>query len=189
MSKWDKPRTAELGGDTFQLRRPGPGDAEAIHAFALSLPPHDLLYLRRDISQRAVVDAWLQGVGEGEIESLIVEKDGKIVATSGLFLDRRSWSPHVGEIRVLVGDKMRGKGVGRMLIRENFVIALEQDLKKIIAQMTVDQKGARAVFEEMGFSGEALLKDHVRDRNGEMHDILILSCDVTQATNVTSAYH
>lgn len=188
MSNRDDPKDVELGGETYKIRRPGPDDGDAIHAFALSLPPHDLLYLRRDISQRPVVEAWLQGVVDGEIESLVVERGDKVVATSGLFLDRRSWSAHVGEIRVLVSDKVRGKGLGRLLIRENFLIALEQDLKKIIAQMTIDQKGARAVFEEMGFSGEALLKDHVRDRTGETHDILILSCDLQQATTVTSAY-
>ena len=44
--------------------------------------------------------------------------------------------------------------------------------------MTADQQAAIAVFEEMGFKPEALLRDHVRDREGVKHDIVILSHDV-----------
>lgn len=168
-------------GQEIQMRSPTSGDAEGILAFAGDLPAHDLLYLRRDITQRPVVEAWLAGVADGSVQSLLALSEGKIVGTSALVLDKKSWSPHVGEIRVLVGEAARGKGVGRMLIQETFALALEQGLAKIIAQMTIDQTAARGVFEEMGFAAEALLKDHVRDPSGTDHDILILSCDVAGA--------
>ena len=165
----------------IELRTPAPADGDAILAFATALPAHDLLYLRRDITKRPVVEAWLAGVADGSVQSLLALSEGEIVGTSALVLDKKSWSPHVGEIRVLVSDKARGKGVGRMLIQETFALALEHGLSKIIAQMTIDQTAARGVFEEMGFAAEALLKDHVRDPNGTYHDILILSCDVASA--------
>jgi RimJ/RimL family protein N-acetyltransferase len=44
--------------------------------------------------------------------------------------------------------------------------------------MTVDQKGAIALFEGLGFSPEAVLRDHVRDRDGRKHDLVVLSHDV-----------
>jgi RimJ/RimL family protein N-acetyltransferase len=49
-----------------------------------------------------------------------------------------------------------------------------------VAQMTVDQKGAIAVFEGMGFRPEALLRDHVKEREGNKHDLLVLSHHVVR---------
>ncbi|MCR9196370.1 MAG: GNAT family N-acetyltransferase, partial [Hyphomonas sp.] len=88
---------------------------------------------------------------------------------------------HVGEIRVLISAVARGNGLGRIMIQETFARAVAQGVEKIIAQMTLDQSAARAVFQELGFQQEALLRDHVRDRNGEDHDIVIMSCDVAGA--------
>jgi L-amino acid N-acyltransferase YncA len=166
-------------GTGIQLRKVAAGDEEQLHEFALGLPPHDLLYLRRDISKRPVVDAWVRDSLSGNIETLVVEKDGKIIGNSALIIDTKSWSRHVGEIRVLVAEAHRKSGIGRLLIEQTFSIAVSRELRKIIAQMTIDQRNAIKVFEEMGFSGEALLKDHVQDTQGEFHDILILSCSVS----------
>ncbi|MEM9572559.1 MAG: GNAT family N-acetyltransferase [Pseudomonadota bacterium] len=176
------PMELEQLGAGFRLRKVAAGDEDALHAFALGLPPHDLLYLRRDISKRPVVDAWVRDSVSGNIETLIVEKDGEIIANAALIIDTKSWSRHVGEIRVLVAKDHRKSGIGRLLIEQTFAIAISRELRKIIAQMTIDQRNAIKVFEEMGFSGEALLKDHVQDTTGEFHDILILSCSVNAVT-------
>ena len=49
---------------------------------------------------------------------------------------------------------------------------------KLVAYMTPDQRGAITLFEEAGFRAEALLRDHVRDRDGRKHDLVVLSHDV-----------
>ena len=46
--------------------------------------------------------------------------------------------------------------------------------------MTVDQQGAIAVFESLGFRAEALLRNHVRDRDGKAHDLVLLGHDVAE---------
>jgi len=79
---------------------------------------------------------------------------------------------------VLVSPAWRGKGLGRVLIQECFAQALELGLKKLVAQMTTDQRSAIAVFEELGFRAEALLSRHVADRSGAFHDLVLLSHDV-----------
>jgi RimJ/RimL family protein N-acetyltransferase len=99
-----------------------------------------------------------------------------------------SWSPHVAELRVLVSEAMRGKGLGRLLTQEAFAIALGLGIEKIVAQMTVDQKGAIAVFEGMGFRPEALLRDQVKDRDGRKHDLLILAHEVAKFQAQMDAY-
>ena len=48
--------------------------------------------------------------------------------------------------------------------------------------MTVDQHGAIALFEDMGFRGEALLRDHVRTASGETHDLAIFSHEISEGS-------
>ena len=178
MTQNSYPQSITLADDTVIIRMAEIGDADLIQAFANRLPKQDLLYLNRDITKRPVIEAWLRMAESGDLTTLVVEKDGVIVATAALMVDRLSWSRHVGEIRVMVDESVRKNGLGRSLIQHSFLLALEKELKKITAQMTIDQKGAIAVFEELGFTGEALIKDHVQDANGEVHDLVILSCDV-----------
>ena len=53
-------------------------------------------------------------------------------------------------------------------------------VEKLTAQMTPDQIGSVMLFESLGFRAEALLKDHVRDRNGRSHDLAILAHDIAR---------
>ena len=162
------------------IRRFKADDAEAMLRFARALPEHDLLFLSRDIKHRKVVDAWLDSVGDGFIDSFIAEDGDAVVGTCALVRDPLGWSTHVGEIRLLVSPQLRGQGVGRRLLEEMFKVAETRELKKLVAQMTPDQRGAIALFEESGFRGEALLRDHVQDRQGQLHDLAILSLDVSR---------
>jgi len=75
---------------------------------------------------------------------------------------------------------VRGQGVGRALSQETFALALSVGLEKLLVQMTVDQTGAIAIFEGLGFKAEALLRDHVRDLAGNKHDIVVLAHNVAQ---------
>jgi RimJ/RimL family protein N-acetyltransferase len=74
------------------------------------------------------------------------------------------------------------------LTREGFNIALALRIEKVVARMTTDQTGARALFHELGFQNEALLKDHVKDRNGTHHDLLLMACDVQTFLSTRNAY-
>lgn len=181
MTELNYPITVPSKGAEFVVRKIASEDASQIQQLTLRLPQQDLLYINRDLTKLPVIEAWIKSAVTGDFETLVVEQDGNLVATSALAIDKRSWSSHVGEIRVLVDVSVRKNGIGRFLIERMFMHALEAGLMKIIAQMTVDQRGAIAVFEELGFIGEALLKDHVMDTECDLHDLLILSCDVERA--------
>jgi len=182
------PRKVVCGDVEFELRLLTPADDAAVLAFAQKLSAHDLLFLRRDISQPKVVAAWMEATRSGLITTLLAVRDGAVFACATIVRDALSWSGHVGEMRVIVEASMRGKGLGQKLTQECFAIALEMGLEKMTAQMTVDQRGAITVFEGLGFRAEALLHDHVKDRDGKKHDIVILSHDVEKFQVQMAAY-
>jgi RimJ/RimL family protein N-acetyltransferase len=182
------PRTVACDGADIELRRMGAGDEAAVLAFANRLPAHDLLFMRRDVRQPKVLAAWIRAITEGRVASLLALRGGVVAGTTAIVHDKLSWSPHVGELRIAVSPEDRGKGLGRVLIQECFAMALELGLEKLTALMTIDQKGAVAVFESLGFRPEAMLRSYVKDSAGEAHDIVILSHDVARFQAQMQAY-
>jgi L-amino acid N-acyltransferase YncA len=165
-----------------------PGDEAAVLAFARALPAHDLLFLPRDITHPKVLDAWMHELARGTLTSLLAFDDGVVTGCATLVRDLLSWSPHVGELRVVVAREARGQGLGRRLATEIGELAVESGVEKLVAHMTPDQTGAVTVFETMGYRAEALLRDHVRDAHGVKHDLVILSLDVERFRARAAAY-
>lgn len=163
-------------------------DEAAVLAFAQQLPVHDLLFLPRNISEPKVLSAWVKEIERGAIASILALRGSEVVGCGTLVRDPHSWSPHVGEIRMVVSTGVRGQGVGRMLSQETFALALASGLDKMMVQMTVDQTGAITLFEGMGFKAEALLRDHVRDIDGRTHDIVVLGHNVGKVQAQLEAY-
>lgn len=174
----DYPRAFTLGAARITLRAMTPDDAERIAAFVAALPAHDLMFVRRDLSHPKVLAAWVDAVTQGRLRSLVAFDGDSLVGCSAIVVDPLSWSAHVGELRVLVAASWRGRGLGRALIQESFALALGAGLDKLVVQMTVDQRAAVALFEELGFRAEAVLRNHVKDREWRAHDLALLSHDV-----------
>jgi RimJ/RimL family protein N-acetyltransferase len=182
------PRTLALDGESIELRAMSAADEAAVIAFAQAVSTHDLLFLARDITHPKVVKAWIRDIEAETITTLLAWRGDRIIGCAAIVRDRLAWSGHVAEIRVVLLENMRGKGLGRQLTEEAFATALAAGAEKISARMTLDQKGATAVFEGLGFTIEALLRDQVKDRDGRRHDILILSHDVARTSAQHEAY-
>ena len=182
------PRHAKTDAGEIEFRLMSRTDEVAVLDFAQKLPTHDLLFLPRNISQPKVLSAWINEIERGDITSLLAVRAGKVVGCGTLVRDPHSWSPHVGEIRMVVSQDVRGHGVGRALSQQTFALALGAGLEKLSVQMTVDQQVAIALFESLGFKAEALLREHVRDVEGNKHDIVVLGHNVAQVRAQMEAY-
>ena len=182
------PRRVRTEAGEIEFRLMSRADEAAVLAFAQKLPTHDLLFLPRNISQPKVLSAWIHEIERGDITSLLAFRDGEVVGCGALVRDPHSWSPHVGEIRMVISVDVRGLGVGRALSQETFALALGAGLEKLSVQMTVDQQAAIALFESLGFKAEALLRDHVRDIDGKKHDIVVLGHNIAQVQAQLEAY-
>jgi len=178
------PWTTNLGGTHLTFRLMTPDDASAVEVFAKALPQEDLVFLRTDITQPETIKAWMNYLRSGRTSSILAETPDKVIAGyASIHVNEAQWMRHVGELRVLVGSDYRGIGLGKRLTNEAFSMAKDLGLKKITAQMSTDQRGARQVFEHLGFRPEALLADHVMTRDGQTHDLLIMSYDVAGFSN------
>ena len=176
----DFPAQITLGGDKIDLRPMTGYDRAAMLDFARSLPPHDLLFLRRDITQPEVVDDWARDLQEDRYVTIVALRGTQIVGYATVASDGLAWTRHVAELRVLVSPSMRGLQLGRLLTEQAFAIARQRGVRKMIAQMTLDQRAAMRVFSHIGFEKEARLRNQLIDRDGQLHDLQIMSLDVEE---------
>ena len=179
----DYPRTIALDNNTaVSLRLMTAADADRMVTFARNLPADDLLFLRMDITNPDVVAQWVQNLAAGRTVTVIAEANGAMAGYASLHHPEVTWQRHLGEIRIQVGQHYRSQGLGRILAAEIFAIARDLGLRKLMAQMTSDQKGAIATFKRLGFQMEALLQDFVIDRSERTRDLIVMAYDVTGLT-------
>jgi RimJ/RimL family protein N-acetyltransferase len=182
--KRDLPRSITLDNDTpISLRLMTPADADRIMAFARVLPEEDLLFLRADITDPKIVAQWVQNMAAERTITILAEASGDLAGYASLHYNQVTWQRHLGEIRIQVGPRYRSHGLGRVMAGEIFSVARDLSLRKVVAQMTAEQKGAIATFERLGFHPEALLQDFVIDRAGRTHDRVVMSYDVDGLTD------
>ncbi len=182
------PMKVTLGGKRYTVRAMTVDDGPLLMNFAKGLPDHDRLYMRRDLTSQQGIDSWIEDIEEGVIHSLIAIDEEGVAGFSTIHLNKLEWTSHVADIRVATAARTRRTGLGRLLAREGFNIALALGIEKLLARMTPDQEGARVLFEELGFTPEALLKDYVKDRDGNYHDMLLKGCSVREFLARREAY-
>lgn len=182
------PRTVKAGKDRqLELRLMDRSDVASMVAFAKALPPDDLLFLRRNITDTSAVEGWVDNIESGQAVVVLALADGKLAGYASMNLNLANWMRHLGEIRLLTGTDYRGLGLGRILADEIYAVSRSLGLRKLSAQMTLDQAGARATFERLGFRPEALLTDWVMDAKGRTRDLLVMAYDLEGLTDTVDA--
>lgn len=178
------PRAFQLGdGSSIELRVMSSDDRDAILGFARALPEEDLLFLRVDLTEADVVDAWVGDIRNGSMAALAAYQGDDFRGYAAVHRNPTPWMRHVGELRVNVAPAVRTQGLGRLLVSHVFDMARAFALQKLVAQMTTDQHGAQAAFRRLGFVPEALLADFVLDRTGRSRDLVMMTFDVEGLTD------
>jgi ribosomal protein S18 acetylase RimI-like enzyme len=145
--------------------------ADALVRFFAELPEGDRTFIKEDVTDAATVRSWAE---DGSTRWLVTGADGEV---DGYVAVRRlpGWSDHVAELRLVVGPRSRGTGLGRALARHAVTEAISSGARKLVVEVVADQGPAVALFSALGFTGEALLEDHIRDRSGQLRDLMVLA--------------
>jgi ribosomal protein S18 acetylase RimI-like enzyme len=165
---------AEQPQQLTDLRKLTQDDAELAARFLQILPEGDLTFLKEDVDDETV-SRW--SADERTTRWIAIGEDGEPQAMVSITIGAL-WSSHVGELRLVVGDGYRRRGLGRRLARYGLAEAVRLGLHKIVVEVVADKEGDIAMFTSIGFEAEALLRDHIRDREGNLRDLVLLSHEV-----------
>lgn len=146
--------------------------------FFRALPEQDREYLRVDVTKREIVKKRILSIKPGKIVRLIAVLDKDIVADGALEFEFGTWKRHEAELRLIVAHPFQRKGLGTLMARELFAIAMHKKVEEIVVKFMKPQVGARKIMERMGFHQDAVLPNYVQDIKGIKHDLVIMRCDL-----------
>lgn len=148
--------------------------------FFRSLPPEDRKYLRVEVTDAALVEKRIRTAQERSVVRIVALVGDEIVGDGALELAGEGWRKHQGELRTIVSREYQRKGLGLLLMRELYLLAVEKGVEKIVVKMARPQIGARNICRKLGFHEELLIPDYVRDQTGNAQDLLVMICDVKE---------
>lgn len=152
----------------------------ALGTFFETLPEGDVTFIKEDLRPE-VLRSWTEPGRQGR-RWVEVDEQGRVFGFVAM-LPLRGWSSHVGELRLVVHPEVRGQGVGRRLAQLALRESVGMDLTKVVVEVVAAQQGLISMFSALGFVAEALLEDHIRDRDGRLQDIVLLAHTVDENWN------
>ena len=138
------------------------------------------MYLRRDITDKETVKKIIKTSKSGENPKIIALDKNIIIAYGLLELDNRHWKKNSAELRLLISKDYRRKGLGMLIARELYSLAISKKVEEIIVKMMRPQKAAISIFNRLKFKQEAVITDYVMDLDGKKQDLIIMCCDVNE---------
>ena len=160
-----------------ELRTITQDDTEMVLSFLNTLPEGDQTFWKEHTTSGSI-ERWIH---DERIHRWILVENGELQAMLAI-VPGVGWSSHVGELRLVVGSAYRRRGIGRRLARYGLTEALRLGLMKIVVEVIADKAGDIEMFTSIGFRPEALLENHIRDRNGALRDLVLLSHDVEEVS-------
>ena len=153
-------------------------DRDKMLDFFRHVDEKDLLFLRSDVRDPAVIDHWVSHIDYQRVFPLLAEAAGRIVGNATLHMRKVGWKRHLGNVRVVVAKDYQGRGLGTLLVNEIVELAGEFGLEKLVAEIHLQAVTALAMFKKAGFSVKAVFEDLVKDPAGRSSDLVVMVCDV-----------
>jgi RimJ/RimL family protein N-acetyltransferase len=165
-------------GRDITIRTMTAADTEDSYNFFCSLPDEDRRYLRVDVTRRELVENRILEMSGNRVERLVAVQGDAIVADGALELAGHGWGNNIGELRLIVGRDFQRQGLGSLMSRELYFLAVQHKLDRIVVRVMRPQIGAQRIMHRLGFREEFLIPKHVRDLRGEWQDLIIMRCNL-----------
>jgi RimJ/RimL family protein N-acetyltransferase len=167
--------TATLcGGQVVTIRSLDEDDCARLLAFGRALSHTDLLHLEDDFTQPEIIARLINARFAENWRQLVASIDDQII---GYSVVRRlpGWMKHVADVGLIVGADWRRHGLGTALAESICDAARDLQVDKLIVEMLEEQSAGRAIFERLGFRVEGTFGCHVRDREGQCHNLIVMA--------------
>jgi L-amino acid N-acyltransferase YncA len=157
------------------IRPMTPTDEGALLDFFLRLSEEDRFYLKDDVTAPGVIAGWVRDLDYERVLPLLAWQHDRIVGDATLHRRRGGARRHMGEVRVTVDPALRGRGLGTALLHELIDYASQVELDSLVFELIEEaQDEAIAAAQRAGFLVAARLVNHVKDKQGKPHDLLIM---------------
>jgi L-amino acid N-acyltransferase YncA len=150
-------------------------DRKLLEAFYEKIPINDRWLMRYDVLDPNVMQKWFDGIGQDYVTSIVALCNQQIVGHGSLHKRAHGSTQHVGRFRILVLPDYRQQRLGTWLLLDLIQLALDKGLETLRTDLVKGMEDAaiEAVV-KFDFFKEAVLRDYVKDMDGDLHDLLIM---------------
>jgi GNAT superfamily N-acetyltransferase len=190
------PKTIALrDGTEVLVRRLAAGDEDALLAFFQAIPEAERFFLKDDVTSADLIGGWVRdaerpdpepsqtalapaspsGRTVGRAFALIAVDDGRVLAEAALVRRRGAARGHLADLRVVVAQDYRHRGLGTAILSELLDVARDSGLNGVLFEAVADvQAQALAAAESLGFIRLGLVHGGAIDPDGRLHDVVML---------------
>src|SRR3954452_6819653 len=153
------------------LRAFEPSDAAAVHRWFNNREATATLMEQRSQFSREEAERWVKRAmrqqGEDRKYAIVVEGHAEPVGFTALYGLFRQTAPELG---ALIGDDVRGKGVGRRAEALTIARAFDEfGAHRVYGRIPAFNEAAKRVVRSLGWKHEGTMRGHLR-RDGELAD-------------------
>lgn len=150
------------------LRPFEPGDAAAVHRWFNNPEATRTLMETREGFSREQAEEWVRRAmdasGEDRKYAIVVEGHSEPVGFTALYGLFRQTAPELG---ALIGDEVRGKGVGRRAEALTIARAFEElGAHRVYGRIPARNEAAKRVVSSLGWRHEGTMRGHLRRPDG-----------------------
>jgi RimJ/RimL family protein N-acetyltransferase len=154
------------------LRAFEPGDATAVHRWFNNAEATRTLMEQRQSFSLEQAQAWVERAmddsGEDRKYAIVVEGHDEPVGFTALYGLFRQTAPELG---ALIGDDVRGKGVGRRAEALTIAKAFDEfGAHRVYGRIPAHNEAAKRVVTSLGWRQEGTMRGHLRRADGETAD-------------------
>lgn len=152
-------------------------DEAALRTFLDQIPKDEQWFLRAELSNPEVLHRWIQDLDYERILPIVAvrEDDGSIIAIVRLYRSGSGCLQHVAHVRIMVLADYRAQKVGSWMILDAVKLAMDLGIEKMVAEFVAcaEQVAIKAAL-KLDFHQEAVLKNYVKDPDGNYRDLIIM---------------
>lgn len=169
------PKEITLRDDAHVVLRPMiPEDATGVWSFLRELPEIDKAHFHEEVDRRETVERWAKSIDYDAALPILAMHGDRVVGSATLYRNNTGWKQRVGIVRILIAPDFRHLGLGTAMIREIRHLGEQVALNYLLAEVIEEQQAAVRALERMGFEKAVVYRNFVNDRQGHLHNLVVL---------------
>lgn len=140
-----------------------------------SAPDEDFLFCKHDLKDLNLLNHWLDHINSPRLLLLgAVDLDDNQLFAAATLLRGKHTANHIGEIKLFIAKPFRNLGLGSIMLEELILLANQEKLHWLKAEVVTDQKQMVKALRNKGFQIRAILEDFFMNKDKVTHDLVLM---------------
>jgi RimJ/RimL family protein N-acetyltransferase len=157
------------------LRFLNEGDRQDLASLFQTASDADLRFCQHDLRDLNLLNHWLDHINSPRLLPLAaLDLENNQLIAAATMLRGKHRASHIGEIKLFIAKPFRNLGLGSTLLDELILLAAQDNLHWMKAEVVTDQQQMIRALRNKGFQIRANLEDFFIRKDGMTHDVVLM---------------